>query len=85
MSAVTIDVRFTGSIARLVGKDSMRIRTSPELEAAIADVKRQMKGAAKDVLYTMLISGMHYSIAIQQGIKLKDGDEITVIPVTLGG
>lgn len=85
MNSVTVQVKFMGSISKAVGKDRMQLATSADLETAIGDVKQQILAAASDLLYTMLIGGMHYSIALKQGINLQDGDEITVIPVTLGG
>ena len=85
MRSVNIQVKFMGSISKAVGKDCIQLETSADLETAIGDVKQQILAAAPDLLYTMLIGGMHYSIALKQGVKLEDGDEISVIPVTLGG
>lgn len=85
MNSVKITVKFIGSIAALMGKDQIILETTDDLERAIGDIKQQILAVAPDILYTMLIGGKHYSIALKQLTKLKDGDEILVIPVTLGG
>lgn len=85
MASVRVTVRFIGNIREAMGKEQQEMQVSPAIEAAAGELRKEMIKAAPDLLYTMLINGSHYTYAMNQGVLLKDGDELSIIPVMLGG
>lgn len=86
MGRVHVIVRYTGNIKEVMGREQQELLVSSDIQAAAGDLRKEIiKAAAPDLLYTLLINGSHYSYALEKGVKLKDGDELNIIPVMLGG
>ena len=85
MESVRVIVKFIGNIKDAMGKEQQEMQVSPDIRTAAGDLRKEMIKVAPDLLYTMLINGSHYTYAMNQGVLLKDGDELKIIPVMLGG
>ena len=85
MNKVRVNIKFTGNISKVMGKDEMSFETSDNLEKALGDLRKEMIKVSPDILYTILVNGTHYSFAVKNRTELRDGDVLTVLPVTLGG
>lgn len=85
MERVRVVVKFVGNIRDAMGQEQQEMLVAPDIAAAAGDLRKAIVKAAPDLLYTMLINGTHYTYAMKKGITLKDGDELSIIPVMLGG
>jgi len=84
MDTVTIKIKFFGSIASGIGLSELLAPVRREKEKGLEDVGRIVREKAGDqVLYTILING--YSHYLSKKTELYPEDEISIVPIVLGG
>jgi len=83
---VQVKVKFYGPVGGRLGIKEMEMDVETDIDKAVGAVKDVIVSkAGNDVLFNILVNGVSYSAAKKDGSDIKQGDEIAVIPVTLGG
>jgi molybdopterin converting factor small subunit len=86
---VTITVSFSGWLARYFADSQISISTTPRLQEALPDMLEQVLPQAQSPIpqggMHILVNGMVAQKLIQENYSLRDGDEVTFVPVVAGG
>ena len=87
-AAFGLKLRFLGQLAIRAGGDERFIElgfensgtgTAEALKSKIDEI------IGANVLYSILINGRSFNMLLKEGREINNGDEITVVPVILGG
>ena len=83
---VKVNMLFVANIAIVAETERMEFQVSTDVKQAIEDIHRFFSGKKiRGLLYTVLINDKVYSHALNDGYTIAEGDNITIVPVTLGG
>jgi len=79
-------MRFIANVASAAGEDKTVFTISSDIKLAIDDIHRYFTAKnAQDLLYTVLINDRIYHQLIAENYAIREGDRLTILPVTLGG
>ena len=86
---VTIRVHPSGWLVSYFDKDQLLIRTPKDVKNALAEIRKAVWDQAQSPIpeggMLILINGKNAKFLIKQGYLLRDGDEVTLVPVVAGG
>ena len=86
---VTIRVRPSGWLVSYFDKDQLLIRTCKDIKTAMVEIRKAVWSQAQSPIpeggMLILINGKNAKFLIKQGYLLRDGDEVTLVPVVAGG
>ncbi len=85
-----VKLKFVGHLAVRAGRAERCIklvrRDSDSGRETVEALRKSIEAIiGSDVLYSVLINGRSINMLLNEGYALADGDEITVVPVILGG
>ena len=86
---VTIRVRPSGWLVSYFDKDQLLIRTPKDIKYALAEIRKAVWNQAQNPIpeggMLILINGKNVKFLMKQGYLLRDGDEVTLVPMVAGG
>jgi len=86
---VTVKVNLPSSLCSYFEKENLTITTTHRLADAVSDIMRQLVGQARAPIprggMIVLVNGTSARRLINDKYSLRDGDEITLVPVVAGG
>lgn len=81
-----VTVKYTAHLKELIGLEQCTLDLSPDIKTALEEIDSFHKTKGRGgMLYSATINGLNHVAAMRDGITLKDGDEITLMPLILGG
>ena len=86
---VTIRVRPSGWLVSYFDKDQLLIRTRNDIKSALVEIRKAVWSQAQSPIpeggMLILINGKNAKSLMKQGYLLRDGDEVTLVPMVAGG
>ena len=87
---VIVTVVLSGWLAGYFDRPRMEVRTSMRIDEALTDIREQVMARATRPIpqggMHILVNGVHAQILTgDPGYALRDGDEISFVPVVAGG
>jgi molybdopterin converting factor small subunit len=82
----SISICFKGNLARRAGISQTTIEVPAEFSGAMDQIQQTVEAKiGKDVLHSILINGTSLVMMGSKRPDIQNGDEITIVPVILGG
>jgi molybdopterin converting factor small subunit len=89
VNTVTVNVSLSGWLSSYFDEKTLTVTTTQWLADALPDIIRQVVSRARSPIpkggMSVLVNGTRTQGLVQQGYLLRDGDEITLVPVVAGG
>jgi molybdopterin converting factor small subunit len=86
---VTISVRPSGWLGSYFDNDQLLIRTRKDIKSALVEIREAVLSQAQSSIpeggMLILINGKNAKFLMKQGYLLRDGDEVTLVPMVAGG
>jgi len=88
-SKVTVRVRPSGWLLSHFNHDQLLISTPKDIKTALAEITKEVYSHAKTSIpkggMLIIINGRSARSLMNQGYLLREGDEVTLVPVVAGG